>query len=324
MRGGTVRGFRSQNGANSGDPHRHARQPAGALAGERGPRCVACGAPASARCDRDRSDPTSGDEVKDRALAEAGGKGLFTKEIEAALLSGAVSIAVHSAKDMETFLPDGLVVGAVLEREDVRDALVAREVQSFDALPQGAVIGTASLRRAALVRRARPDVGIALLRGNVPTRIRRVEAGDFDATLLAAAGLNRLGLEEHITALLPLDAFPPACGQGVIAIECRESDAPVRDLIAAIDHPPTAAALLCERAFLAALDGSCRTPITGYARIENGQLAFDGVVLSEDGAESYKASGSGDPADAEAIGRDAGRDIRARAPAAFLKRLGIA
>ncbi len=266
---------------------------------------------------------TSGDEVKDRALAEAGGKGLFTKEIEAALLSGAVSIAVHSAKDMETFLPEGLVVGAVLEREDVRDALIAREARSFEALPRGAVMGTASLRRAALVRRARPDVEIALLRGNVPTRIRRVEAGDFDATLLAAAGLNRLGLGEHITALLPLDAFPPACGQGVIAIECREADGPVRDMIAAIDHPATAAALVCERAFLAALDGSCRTPIAGHARMDGERLAFDGIVLSEDGAESYAASRAGGPADAEAIGRDAGNDIRRRAPAAFLARLGI-
>ncbi len=164
---------------------------------------------------------TSGDRIRDRALSDAGGKGLFTKEIEASLLSGAVSLAVHSAKDMETLLPAGLTIGAVLQRDDVRDALIAPGARSLAELAEGARIGTASLRRAALVRRARPDVQTGLLRGNVPTRVRRVEAGDFDATLLAAAGLKRLGLERHIAALLPLDTFPPACGQGAIAIECR-------------------------------------------------------------------------------------------------------
>jgi hydroxymethylbilane synthase len=266
---------------------------------------------------------TSGDVIRDRALSEAGGKGLFTKEIEAALLSERVSIAVHSAKDMETFLPEGLMVGAVLPREDVRDALIAHHARSFESLPQGARVGTASLRRAALLKRARPDIETTLLRGNVPTRLRRVQAGHFDATLLAVAGLNRLGLERQVTDLLPLDAFPPACGQGVVAIECRAADMEMRDLLAAIDDRPTASALACERAFLAALDGSCKTPIAGYARIEGGRLAFDGIVLSEDGTESHAATGSGDPADAEATGHAAGKEILARAPAAFLKRLGI-
>lgn len=266
---------------------------------------------------------TSGDLIKDRPLSEAGGKGLFTKEIEEALLSESVSIAVHSAKDMETFLPEELVVGAVLPREDVRDALITREARSLDALPQGARVGTASLRRAALLRRARPDLKTPLLRGNVTTRLRRVEAGDFDATLLAAAGLNRLGLADRIAALLPLDAFPPACGQGIVAMECRADDARTRDLLATIDDGAAAAALTCERAFLAALDGSCKTPIAGHARIEDGRLVFDGTVLAEDGAESYAATGAGDPADAEAIGRAAGKDILTRAPAAFLKRAGI-
>lgn len=266
---------------------------------------------------------TSGDVIKDRPLSEAGGKGLFSKEIEAVLLSGDVSVAVHSAKDMETFLPTGLIVGAVLEREDVRDALITREADSLEALPHGARVGTASLRRAALLKRARPDIETALLRGNVPTRLRRVQAGDFDATLLAAAGLNRLGLESHIAALLPLDKFPPACGQGAIAIECRADDGKIRELLAPLDHPATAAALSCERAFLAALDGSCRTPIAGYARIVEGRLVFDGLVLSEDGTEFYAADGAGDPADAKAIGREAGAEILARAPASFLKGLGI-
>ncbi len=266
---------------------------------------------------------TSGDAIRDRPLAEAGGKGLFTKEIETALLSKTVSIAVHSAKDMETFLPEGLTVGAVLPREDVRDALIARNAGSLEALPKGARVGTASLRRSALLKRARQDLETALLRGNVPTRLRRVQSGDFDATLLAAAGLNRLGLEQHITALLPLDAFPPACGQGIIAIECRADDAEIRDLLAAIDDRATAVALACERAFLATLDGSCRTPIAGNARMEGGRLVFDGLVISEDGTESYAAKGAGDPSDAEIIGRAAGAEILARAPATFLKRLGI-
>jgi hydroxymethylbilane synthase len=267
---------------------------------------------------------TSGDRIRDRALAEAGGKGLFTKEIEAALLSGAVDIAVHSAKDMQTFLPPGLAIGAVLPREDVRDALIARSAARLDALPPGARIGTASLRRQALLRRARPDLEIALLRGNVPTRVQRIERGEFDAALLAAAGLRRLGLDGHIAALLPLEEFPPACGQGAIAIECRDDDMRVRDLLAAIDHSDTARAVLCERAFLAVLDGSCRTPIAGYARIEDESLVFDGIVLAEDGREFYQARRSGAPADAGAIGREAGEEIRRRAPAAFLARLGIA
>ncbi len=266
---------------------------------------------------------TSGDRIRDRPLSEAGGKGLFSKEIEAALLSGAIEIAVHSAKDMETHLPDGLVIGACLEREDVRDALVAKNVATLDALPQGARVGTASLRREALLRRVRPDFRIELLRGNVPTRVRRVESGELDATLLAAAGLKRLGLEDKVAALLPLETFPPACGQGTIALECREDDSRIRDLLAAIDHRDTSIALACERAFLAALDGSCRTPIAGYARMEAGMLRFDGIMLSEDGRESYEASGSGDPADAAEIGTRAGLDIRRRASAAFLKRLGI-
>jgi len=173
------------------------------------------------------------------------------------------------------------------------------------------------------LKRARPDIETALLRGNVPTRLRRVEAGDFDATLLAAAGLNRLGFESHIAALLPLSAFPPACGQGVIAVECRADDEEARALLAAIDHGETAAALRCERAFLAALDGSCRTPIAGHARRVAGRLHFDGLVLSEDGSEAYEASTAGAPEDAEAIGRDAGESILGRAPAAFLRRLGI-
>jgi hydroxymethylbilane synthase len=267
---------------------------------------------------------TSGDRIRDRALLEAGGKGLFTKEIEEALTDGSVDVAVHSAKDMQTVLPEGLVIGACLPREDVRDALIAARAANLDALPKGARLGTASLRREALVRRARPDIEIALLRGNVPTRLRRVEEGSFDATLLAAAGLKRLGLDSHITAYLPLDRFPPACGQGAVALECRIEDHGLRDLLAAIDHAPTTTALLCERAFLGELDGSCRTPIAGYARIQGGKLLFDGLLLAVDGRESYDASLSGPAAEAGEIGRAAGQEIRRKAPPAFLQRLGLA
>ncbi len=266
---------------------------------------------------------TSGDRIQDRTLSEAGGKGLFTKEIEAALVSGAVDLAVHSAKDMETVLPAGLVIGACLERDDVRDALIARNAGNLDALPRGARIGTASLRREALVRRARPDVEIALLRGNVPTRLKRVEAGEFDATLLAAAGLRRLGLEDHASAYLPLEMFPPACGQGTVAVECREGDSRARELLAGIDHHETSIALACERGFLAALDGTCRTPIAGHARVTGGEVAFSGIVLSQDGRDFYEASCSGGAADAAAVGRAAGEEIRRRAPASFLTALGI-
>lgn len=266
---------------------------------------------------------TSGDRIRDRALAEVGGKGLFTKEIEEALLSGAVDIAVHSAKDMETFLPESLAIAAVLPREDVRDALISREGAALDALPVGARVGTASLRREALLKRMRPDLEIALLRGNVPTRLERVERGEFDATLLAVAGLKRLGLEDHVTALLPLETFPPACGQGAIAIECRADDARMRELLAAIDDAPTAHAIRCERAFLAALDGSCRTPIAGYARAAGEMISFRGIILAADGSAAYEAEGSGPAADAAAIGRAAGEDIRRRAPPAFFQKLGI-
>jgi hydroxymethylbilane synthase len=266
---------------------------------------------------------TSGDRVRDRALSEAGGKGLFTKEIEEALVSGQVDLAVHSAKDLETFLRAGLCIGACLEREDVRDALIAREAADLASLPAGAHVGTASLRREALLRRARPDLQVSLLRGNVPTRLAKVRDGAFDATLLAVAGLRRLGLEAEITATMPLDDFPPACGQGAIAVECRTEDRRMRDLLAAIDHRETSLAIACERAYLAALDGSCRTPIAGYATVQGDSLRFKGLLLAPDGSESYAAELSGPAADATAIGQVAGEDIRRRAPMEFLRALGM-
>jgi hydroxymethylbilane synthase len=266
---------------------------------------------------------TSGDRIQDRALNEAGGKGLFTKEIEEALVSGAVDLAVHSAKDLQTFLPGDLVIGAYLEREDVRDALIAPGMSRLEDLPQGARIGTASLRREALLRRARPDLQVSLLRGNVPTRLKRVEAGELDATLLAIAGLKRLRLDGHASALLPLEAFPPACGQGAVAVECRADDRRILGLLSGIGHRETALAVACERAFLATLDGSCRTPIAGLATVSGRTLSFDGILLSPDGSESYAASRIGAASDAAALGRAAGEEILARAPRAFLDKLGI-
>jgi hydroxymethylbilane synthase len=266
---------------------------------------------------------TSGDRIADRALLEASGKGLFTKEIEDALTEDAIDIAVHSAKDVPTVLPDGLVLAAYLEREDPRDAFVAAAAARLEDLPPGACIGTASLRRQALVKRARPDIEVGLLRGNVPTRIQRIEEGAFDATLLALAGLKRLGLADRAGSLLDLESFPPACGQGAIAIECRADDRRILDLLAGIGDRDTAAAITCERGFLEALDGSCRTPIAGHAVVSGTELAFYGLVITPDGTAWHEERMSGPLEDAAEIGRQAGETLKQRAPAAVLAVLGF-
>jgi len=264
---------------------------------------------------------TTGDRIQDRTLAEAGGKGLFTKEIEEALIDGRANIAVHSAKDVPTWLPDGLILSSILEREDVRDAFICRIAGSLADLPEGAIVGTASLRRQALVLRARPDLKVVTLRGNVQTRLRKLDSGEVQATLLALAGLKRLGAESEAAALFDLEAFPPALGQGAIAIETRENDREANRLVAAINHPDTAAALACERAFLTVLDGSCRTPIAGHAHIRDGRLRFRGLVVSPDGQTAFETTRDGDPADAAQIGRDAGEEIVDSAGEAFLATL---
>ena len=262
---------------------------------------------------------TSGDRIQDRPLAEAGGKGLFTKEIEEALLSGRIDIAVHSSKDMPTLLPEGLELSAFLEREDPRDGFIGKAAAKLADLPARATIGSSSLRRQALIKRMRPDLKVITFRGNVQTRLRKLADGQVAGTLLAAAGLKRLALEHVITELLPLDLFPPAPGQGAICIESRIGDEDVKALLGPISHEPTAAALACERAFLAALDGSCRTPIAGYARIEGSMLHFRGMILAPDGREAHEVGGEGPAADAEAIGRDAGASIKAAAGPAFFE-----
>jgi hydroxymethylbilane synthase len=260
---------------------------------------------------------TSGDRIQDRPLAEAGGKGLFTKEIEEALLSGAIDLAVHSSKDMPTVLPDGLVLAAFLEREDVRDVFVSRKAGSLAALPRGAVVGTASLRRQALVKRLRPDLSVSILRGNVETRLRRLDEGVADATLLALAGLKRLGIAELATAVLDVDAFPPAVGQGAVGIETRADDARTRALLDPTNHADTACALAAERAFLAVLDGSCRTPIAGHATLSGNEIKFRGMILKPDGSEVFETARAGNRADAERLGADAGAELKARAGSDF-------
>ena len=261
---------------------------------------------------------TSGDRIQDRPLSEAGGKGLFTKEIDQALQEGAIDLAVHSAKDMETALAAGTRIAACLPRADVRDALIVHGGGGLAEIRHGGVVGTASLRRAALVRRRRPDLRTATLRGNVETRLKKLAAGEADATLLALAGLTRLGLEDRATAVLDTADFPPALGQGTIAIAAREGDGATAARVAAIDHAPTSAALACERAFLAELDGSCRMPIAGLAEILDGRVRFSGLVLSADGAFEESVAAEGAAEDAARIGAEAGRVLRARLPADFL------
>jgi hydroxymethylbilane synthase len=262
---------------------------------------------------------TTGDIIQDRTLADVGGKALFTKEIDAAMLAGEIDAAVHSSKDLPTFPPEGVTIAGYLPREDVRDALVSVRAASIEALPQGASLGTASLRREAQVRRLRPDVRGVLLRGNVETRLRKAEAGEVDATLLAYAGLKRLGLAHRATAVLDIDAFLPAVGQGAIAMTARTDDSATRALLDRIADPDTGYALAAERAFLAVLDGSCRTPIAGHARLISGRLTFRGLVLRTDGAQTFEVETSGAIGDAQRLGADAGRDLLGRLPAGLLR-----
>jgi hydroxymethylbilane synthase len=262
---------------------------------------------------------TSGDRIQDRPLSEAGGKGLFTKEIEEALLAGRVDLAVHSSKDMPTRLPDGLELSAFLPREDPRDAFIGRSVKRIGDLPDGATVGSSSLRRQALLLRMRPDLKFVLFRGNVPTRLKKLADGAVDGTLLAYAGLKRLALADSVTELLPLDEFPPAPGQGAICVETRIGDGRLAEIIAPLNHAETAAALVCERAFLAVLDGSCRTPIAGHAKVAGGRLAFSGLILRPSGREAHSIERDGSAADAEAIGRDAGEAARAKAGPTFFE-----
>jgi hydroxymethylbilane synthase len=256
---------------------------------------------------------TSGDIIVDRPLSEAGGKGLFTKELDEALIAGAIDCAVHSAKDLPTVLPDEIAIAGYMEREDARDALICASGASLQALPPNARFGSASLRRGAMALRLRPDLEIGLLRGNVETRLRKIASGQFEATILALAGLRRLGLEHRASAVLSEDEFLPAVGQGAIALVARRGDRRVGAALAPILHAATGFSLAAERAFLDVLDGSCRTPIGGHARLVDGRLAFRGQVLSPDGRDSVEILREGACAQASELGAEAGREIRARA-----------
>jgi len=261
---------------------------------------------------------TTGDRILDRPLADIGGKGLFTKELEEALLSGTIDLAVHSMKDVPTALPDGLTIAAILPREDPSDVFVATRARALSDLPAGARIGTSSVRRKAQVLRLRPDLDCVSLRGNVDTRLTKLESGEIDAILLAMAGLKRLGMAGRITAILDVEEWLPSLAQGVVGIEIRVDDARTALAVAALNDKAAAIELACERAFQGALDGSCRTPIAGLARLEGDRLSFRGEVIATDGSDfaatDFQIRLGADPErDAARAGREAGEALRPRA-----------
>jgi hydroxymethylbilane synthase len=266
-----------------------------------------------------RAIKTSGDRIQDRPLAEAGGKGLFTKEIEEALLAGDVDLAVHSMKDMPTLLPAGLAVVCYLPREDVRDAFISPKAATLALLPKGAAVGTSSLRRQAQVRHLRPDLTVVPLRGNVETRLRKLAEGAADATLLACAGLRRLGLVDRITAPVSTEEMLPAVAQGAIGVEIRAGDMRLAELLAPINDQATALAVTAERAFLAKLEGSCRTPIAGLAELAGGRLVFRGAILTPDGRQCHATRREGRAEEALLLAEDAAAELLARAGPDFFR-----
>ena len=260
---------------------------------------------------------TTGDRVLDRPLKELGGKGLFTREIEDALLAGGIDIAVHSMKDMPTLQPPGLLLDCYLPREDVRDAFVSPTIKRLADLPQGAVVGSSSLRRRAQLAQRRPDLVLVEFRGNVQSRMRKLEGGVAAATFLAMAGLNRLGLADVARSAIDPAEMLPAVAQGAIGIERRAADTSAAALLAAIHHPDTGIRLAAERAYLAALDGSCETPIAGLAVIDAGGLWLRGEILRPDGSEVIAAEARAPLADAAAMGHYLGHRLLAQAPKGF-------
>jgi hydroxymethylbilane synthase len=261
---------------------------------------------------------TTGDRIQDRPLAEIGGKGLFTKEIDQAQLENRVDIAVHSMKDVPTVLPDGLVLAAFLPREDVRDALISSKGRSLADLPEGAVVGSASLRRAAQVLRRRPDLSVIPFRGNVQTRLRKLAEGQVDATLLAMAGLNRLKLMPDTAVPLSVEEMLPAVAQGAIGITCRSDDGRALSYLAALDDAPTRCRVVAERAFLAVLDGSCRTPIAGLALVDGDRLTLTGMILRPDGTKAFDVVASGHCLDPHGVGERGGQTLLELAGPDFL------
>ena len=253
---------------------------------------------------------TTGDKVQDRPLSEIGGKGLFTKEIEEALLEGRIDLAVHSMKDMAAQLPAGLKICAALQREDARDAFLSPVAENISGLPHGAKVGCSSVRRSAQLLAKRPDVRIMPFRGNVDTRLAKLKAGEVDATFLAVAGLKRLGLSEEITQVVSMEEMLPAPAQGIIGIEARTQDQRTRDLLDPLNHSETAVVLAAERAFLAGIDGSCRTPVAGHAVLEGKNLRLAAEALALDGSAVFRSRREGSPRDAARMGREVADEIR--------------
>ncbi|MBT4934848.1 MAG: hydroxymethylbilane synthase [Rhodospirillaceae bacterium] len=263
---------------------------------------------------------TTGDMILDRALAEVGGKGLFTKEIDDAMLDGRIDLAVHSMKDVPTWLPDGIVLPCMLEREDPRDAFISDKAKNIADLPSGSVIGTAALRRQALILNMRPDLKVVTFRGNVQSRLRKLAEGQVDATLLALAGLNRLGNADVATSIIETNEMLPAVAQGAIGITCHTDDERAHKFLAALNHQPTVFRVRAERALLEVLDGSCRTPIAALAEIDTSDgLSLRGLIAKPDGSEVLETGRSGDMADAVALGREAGEELKERAGPGFLE-----
>jgi hydroxymethylbilane synthase len=264
---------------------------------------------------------TQGDRVLDSPLAKIGGKGLFVKELEQGMLEGRADIAVHSMKDVPVEFPPGLGIGAILEREDPHDGFVSNRYGSIDDLPQGARVGTSSLRRQCQLRTWRPDLELLDLRGNVNTRLAKLDRGDYDAIVLACAGLKRLGMASRIRRALSPEELLPAIGQGVIGIECRIEDDPVRKLIEPLEHGPTRLRIQAERAFNAALAGGCQAPVAGFSQLENDLIELRGLVGWPDGREIVRGQISGPAQDAETLGRELAEDLLARGARPILNAL---
>lgn len=261
---------------------------------------------------------TKGDRIRDVALSRLPGKAFFTKELEEAITDGRIDLAVHSLKDVETATPPELVLGAILEREDPGDVLVARPGLRLDSLPAGARIGTSSLRRAAFLRRWRPDLDVVDLRGNVPTRLRRLDEGDFDAIVLAAAGLKRLGLADRITDHVPFDVMLPAVSQGAIAVQFRADDERVARWIEPLDHTPTRIRTIAERALLREVEGGCQVPLGAHATIRGDRLELVAAVASLDGSRSVAGDAAGELGAADALGRGLAADLLERGAHAIM------
>ncbi|HYM77232.1 MAG TPA: hydroxymethylbilane synthase [Candidatus Dormibacteraeota bacterium] len=255
---------------------------------------------------------TTGDKITDVALAKVGTKGMFTKEIEEALAAGKVDLAVHSLKDLPTELPKGFEIAAITERQDPRDAFCSRHYNSFQELPQRARVGTSSLRRQAQLKAVRPDLDIHPLRGNVDTRLRKLEQGEYDAIILASAGLKRLGKTELIKQIIPAEVMCPAAGQGALGIEIREGDAKTRALLGFLNDPAARAATTCERALLNSLGGGCQVPIGAFAEMKSGKLHLESIVADPDGSKLLRDSRDGTIEDAEKLGNEAGAALLAR------------